>query len=177
MKRFALCAALAASPLLAFAQSANTITFQGEVSDQTCAVTVNGNASSPVVLLPTVANAAFATSGATAGLTSFTVGLSNCTVNAAAARNVDVKFVGGNLTSTGNLRNTGTATNVSLQLLDPATPAAPFNLSGGFAAPGLVIASGADAATHDFAVRYYAEATPVSPGTVIGAVQYAVAYR
>ena len=37
-----------------FAASDNTITFQGEVTDQTSAVTINGNAASPVVLLPTV---------------------------------------------------------------------------------------------------------------------------
>jgi major type 1 subunit fimbrin (pilin) len=37
-----------------FAASDNTITFQGEVTDETCSVAVNGNSASPVVLLPTV---------------------------------------------------------------------------------------------------------------------------
>lgn len=50
------------SAFSAFAASDNTITFQGEVTDQTCAVTVNGNAVSPVVLLPTVSISDFASS-------------------------------------------------------------------------------------------------------------------
>lgn len=39
----------------AMAISANTITFQGEVTAQTCSVSINGNDASPIVLLPTVA--------------------------------------------------------------------------------------------------------------------------
>ena len=34
--------------------SDNTITFMGEVSDETCSISVNGSDASPVVLLPTV---------------------------------------------------------------------------------------------------------------------------
>lgn len=37
-----------------FAASDNTINFQGEVTTETCSVSVNGNNASPVVLLPTV---------------------------------------------------------------------------------------------------------------------------
>ena len=43
----------AISSMNAFA-SDNTITFLGEVADETCSVTVNGVAASPTVLLPTV---------------------------------------------------------------------------------------------------------------------------
>ena len=41
----------------AMALSENTITFQGEVTDETCSVAINGNQATPVVLLPTVSSA------------------------------------------------------------------------------------------------------------------------
>ena len=68
----------------AVSASDNTITFQGEVTDQTCSVTVNGNALSPVVLLPTVSISDFASS-TTAGATAFEVGVSGCAVDARGA--------------------------------------------------------------------------------------------
>ncbi len=46
-----------------YAASDNTIRFQGEVSDETCTVTVNGNSALPVVLLPTVPVTALDTAG------------------------------------------------------------------------------------------------------------------
>lgn len=61
------------------AASDNTINFQGEVTTETCSVSVNGNNASPVVLLPTVSTSDLAASGATAGETPFTVGVSGCT--------------------------------------------------------------------------------------------------
>lgn len=50
-------------------QANNTITFLGEVSDQTCEVAINGNAANPSVLLPTVSTAQLATAGSVAGET------------------------------------------------------------------------------------------------------------
>ncbi|CAA0303997.1 Uncharacterised protein [Klebsiella oxytoca] len=64
--------ALAATP---------TVTFQGEVTSQTCSVSINGETNS-VVLLPTVSTADFGANlanGQTAGLTPFTVTVSGCT--------------------------------------------------------------------------------------------------
>ncbi|TYN51001.1 type 1 fimbrial protein, partial [Salmonella enterica subsp. enterica serovar Typhimurium] len=45
----------------------NTITFQGEVSDETCSVVINGNQAKPVVLLPTVSTKDLSEQGKTAG--------------------------------------------------------------------------------------------------------------
>ena len=53
MKRTALLIAMTAFPAISFAASQNTITFKGQVSDQTCQVSVNGNAGSPIVVLRT----------------------------------------------------------------------------------------------------------------------------
>jgi major type 1 subunit fimbrin (pilin) len=175
MKKSIVFAAIAAIPFFAFAQSANTITFRGEVAEQTCSVAVNGNASSPVVLLPTVSTADLASAGATAGQTEFTVSVSGCTANVT-PQAVNTVFLPNSVTPAGNILNTGTAANVSLQLLDPAAPGTPFPLTGGFAAPGLQVAANETSASHNFAVRYYAENAAVGAGSVVGAVQYSVAY-
>lgn len=175
MKKSIVFAAIAAVPFFAFAQSANTITFRGEIAEQTCSVAVNGNASSPIVLLPTVSTSDLAVSGSTAGQTEFTVSLSGC-IAKAAPQAVNTVFLPHSVTPSGNIVNTGTATNVSLQLLDPALPAAPFLLTGGFAAPGLQVATGATSASHNFAVRYFTEGAAATAGSVVGAVQYSIAY-
>jgi P pilus assembly protein, pilin FimA len=51
----------------ALAASDNTITFQGEVTDETCSVAINGNQAKPVVLLPTVSSKDLTQDGETAG--------------------------------------------------------------------------------------------------------------
>jgi len=173
MKNSVLFAALVASPFFAFAQSANTITFQGEVAAQTCSVAVNGNANNPVVLLPTVSQSELDVLGKSAGETEFTVSVSGCATSPS-AQAINTTFMPNTVTGSGNLTNTGTATNVSLQLLDPQA-GAPFNLTGGHSAPGLVVAANETTASHQFAVRYFAEGA-ATPGSVISAVQYAVTY-
>ncbi|MDA5483383.1 fimbrial protein, partial [Yersinia intermedia] len=135
----------------------NTIQFQGEVADQTCAITIDGTASAPVVLLPTVPSTSLATAGATAGQTPFTVGLTGCTASASVTA-IKTVFVGNNLTTNGRMGNTGgTAGYVSLELVDPISPTTPLDLSGQTGAAGLSLAANATAASHTFAVQYYAE--------------------
>jgi major type 1 subunit fimbrin (pilin) len=180
MKKHLLALALASVPMLALAQAGpNTIHFQGEVSDQTCKVTVNGSAANPTVLLPTVPSAALATAGSTAGQTTFTVAVNECMAPVSTTQAVSTIFVGNQVTAGGNLANTGTATNVALQLLDPAASGTPFDLSaaGGVRAPGLVLADGDTSASHDFAVQYITEAGGATPGSVLASVQYSVSYE
>ncbi|OMQ22958.1 fimbrial protein [Serratia oryzae] len=153
----------------------NTIKFQGEVADQTCDISINGNASTPLILLPTVAASSLATAGATTGQTPFTISLTGCTPSVGTTA-IKTVFVGNNLTATGNMGNTGTAKNVSLQLVDPASAATPLDLTGQNGAAGLSLANGATSASYDFAVRYFAEDT-VEAGSVLGSVQYAVSYQ
>ena len=45
----------------AFAASANTVQFKGEVNAQTCTVNINGNSTAPIVLLPTVSTGSLST--------------------------------------------------------------------------------------------------------------------
>ncbi|WP_016585793.1 fimbrial protein, partial [Yersinia pestis] len=74
MKKITLAIALfSASTTVAMSASNNTITFQGEVTAQTCSVTVNGLEANPVVLLPTVSSSDLDASGQTKGKTTFTL--------------------------------------------------------------------------------------------------------
>lgn len=161
-------------PVMAFAASQNTITFTGQVADQTCEVSVNGNAANPVILMPTVSAAALNAVGSTAGETPFTISVSNC---AAPTSTLAIKttFLGNNVTSAGNLGNAGTATNVQVQLLDSAG-GAPVVLNGATSVAGLSLDSGATSTSHDFAVRYISEAGAAAAGTVSATAQYALDY-
>ena len=165
-----------AAPALALANSANTINFQGEVTTQTCSVSVNGNAANPSVLLPSVSTSQLEDPGSAAGLTTFTVAVTGCATSSSATP-IKTVFIGNQVDGDGNLGNTGTAGGVALQLLDPASPSEPFKLlTSGYAAPGLNLAALATSATHNFAVRYYSAPGHSTAGTVRGSVQYEVSY-
>lgn len=157
------------------ADSANTITFKGEVTEQTCEVTVNGVNARPVVLLPSVSKSELATAGASAGLTSFTMGVSGCTTDADA---LDIKtvFIANNMTERGNLANTGTAQNVELQLLTDSAGTTPIDLRSAAGVAGISVAAGNTSGEHDFAVQYFSPAGSATAGTVVGTVQYALSY-
>ncbi|MFT4246988.1 MAG: fimbrial protein [Pseudomonas sp.] len=161
--------AIAAAP----AYAANTITFQGEVSEQTCEVTVNGTASSPIVLLPTVSTTDLAASGDTAGQTPFEVGVTGCTA-ATTATTITTVFVGNNVADTGNLTNTGTATNVEVQVLDTASAVIDFSSTYEGDAD-ITLAAGDTAASATYNVQYYATGASTA-GTVSASLQYAVSY-
>ncbi|KIP74025.1 MULTISPECIES: fimbrial protein [Vibrio] len=157
------------------AASANTITFQGEVTDETCTVSVNGENASPVVLLETVPKSALASSGDTAGATEFEVSISGCTGNAAGVPNISTVFVGNQVTGNGNLGNTGSATNVELQILD--TTGSTIDLKGGFKGSNdLALASGEQANSATYKAQYYATGAATA-GTVNASLQYAVSYQ
>lgn len=153
----------------------NTIKFQGEVADQTCDISINGNSSTPLILLPTVSSASLLASGTTAGQTPFTIGLTGCTASSSATA-IKTVFVGNSLTADGRMRNTGTAGKVSLQLIDPAAPTIPLDLTGQTGSSGLSLAANANSASYDFAVEYYSEGT-ATPGSVLASVQYSVSYQ
>lgn len=84
----------------AMAVSDNTITFQGEVSDETCSVVINGNQAKPVVLLPTVSTKDLSEQGKTAGPITFDIGLSGCTGSQDKTTKISTVFVGNQVTST-----------------------------------------------------------------------------
>ncbi|MGL4748769.1 MAG: fimbrial protein [Shewanella sp.] len=174
MKKLTLSALVLTALFGANAHANNTITFLGEVSDQTCEVAINGASANPTVLLPTVSTADLASAGSVAGETPFTLSVSGCTIHATQALPIKTVFVGNSVTAAGNLGNTGTATNVSLQILD-AVGGNAVDLTGVATVNGLNVAAGDSTASHDFAVQYYAEGVATA-GTVVSSVQYAISY-
>lgn len=159
------------------AASSNTVQFKGEVSTQTCSVNINGNETSPVILLPTVAVSKLNTKGATAGDTTFTVNVTGC---AAAESDTAIKtvFAGNNPTVNGNLGNAGDADKVSIQLLDDnaSTPLL-FATGSTVTTSAMTLAEGATSTSQNLVARYYAEETGASAGTVIATAQFAITYK
>lgn len=101
-----------------FEASENTTTFQGEVTEETFTVAVKGESTSPVVLLENVSKSPLTTNGDTAGGADVDISISGCASNAAGVPNFSTVFVGNQVTGSGNLGNTDSATNVEIQILD-----------------------------------------------------------
>lgn len=176
-KARALAVLVAATATSAALASDGTINFNGELVSETCKISVNGTgASGTVVTLPTLSTSVLAATGQTAGQTRFNIQLSECS---AALKTAAAYFESGVTVETnGNLRNSGDATKVQLQLVD--------------ANNGRVIKAGDTAqvtstsrididpasftAELPYAVQYFAEAA-TTPGTVVGSVTYSINYQ
>lgn len=176
--------ALAIATLLAvpaIASAANTITFNGEVTDQTCSAIVDGNTDPTVMLNSVPVSALNGTVGKTAGETSFTLQLTGCAApGTGEEEHFSALFQATNATTAGNLTNTasGGATGVALQLLT-APGGTAVNLAGGaaVAAGDIVLAEGQASTSYDYAVQYVSEAATVTPGPVLGSLTYTLRYE
>ncbi|MNZ14073.1 S-fimbrial protein subunit SfaA precursor [compost metagenome] len=169
--------ALAVIAAPGFASAANTILFKGEVTDQTCAVIVDGSAN-PTVLLDSAPVTDFAAVNDTSTPTPFTITLKGCTPDPANPQNFTTEFLANNATTSGNMTNTavGGATGVALQLLD-GVGGAQVDLSAGAVEAGtIVLPAAATETSYQYEVQYVSEAA-VTPGAVEGAVTYAVRYE
>ncbi|MCG9966234.1 fimbrial protein [Shewanella cutis] len=158
------------------AQASNIITFKGEVATQTCIVDVNGSNSQPLVLLPTIAASDLPDVGATAGGTAFKISVTGCIVDTVKDQPIKTVFVANQLTAGGNLKNTGTATNVALQILT-GPGGTKVDLTGSVGTAGLVVKKNENAASHEFVVQYVRDGVGmIDPGSVVSTVQYAISY-
>lgn len=171
----ALC--LLAAPGMALA--ANTISFNGEVTDQTCEALVDSSAD-PTVLLDSVPVGDLnGQVGKVAGETPFTLRLTGC-VAPVADESFSVLFQSPTATAAGNLVNTAAngAQGVALQILD-APAGNPVSLAGGgaVAAGDIRLLAGETATSYDYAVQYFAEEATVTTGPVLGSVTYTVRYE
>ncbi|MGF6590104.1 fimbrial protein [Pseudomonas sp. 2835] len=153
-----------------------TINFNGELKAETCQVSVNGGGTS-VVTLPTFATSALAEAGKVAGQTGFNIKLSNCST---ALKTAAAFFEAGGTVDpkSGNLKNSGTATKVQLQLVDAAN-GKPIKAGSG---DQITTTSRIDldkqslSADLPYAVQYFAEAA-TGPGTVVSSVTYSINYQ
>ncbi|WP_058911635.1 fimbrial protein [Entomohabitans teleogrylli] len=156
--------------------SDNTITFMGEVTDETCSVSVNGTDAAPVVLLPTVTATAL-NGSQTAGQTTFDIGVTGCTgTSDPAGVQISTVFVGNNVSATtGNLLNSGDADDVEIQILDTSDTEIDFRnvFNGG---GDLSLATDETSATATYTAQYYSAGTATT-GTVQASLQYAVSYQ
>lgn len=160
------------------------ITFDGEVSDQTCSLSFNGGGASYILLNP-VKRADFGATvsvGATAGNTDFTVSATGCSALAAGqTKDLKVKLLGHNVLQSGVLDNsytgTGAATGVGFQLLDGTTPlvltATPLSVKIGSLT---TTTTNSDIFSKTLSVKYYATKSTITEGKVQGVLEYAISY-
>lgn len=126
------------------------------------------------MLLPTVSTKDLSEQGKTAGPITFDIGLSGCTGSKDKTTKISTVFVGNQVTSNGNLGNTGSAKNVEVNY---STLQEPINLTGGFTGDGdLQLEPNASEASATYTARYYSTGK-AEAGTVAATLQYAVSYK
>lgn len=173
--------AIAAAGILApmAANAASTVTFQGEVSAQTCKASIAGGTNG-IVLLPTVAAKDLQNAGTTAGLTKFTINVTDCTDPGSSDLPIKTKFLGHAVTGNGNLGNMAAANpagNVAIQLTSDAAGTAAITLNGPTSVAGLKLPAGKTSASYDFGARYISENGGATPGPVTSVVEYTLSYQ
>ena len=166
-------AVFALAAFSAQAASTGTITFNGELTDTTCEVDINGQGSDATVILPTVGVNQLTASGDTTGRTSFNMNISDCVIGTEGGHSkVAAFFQPGNTVdlSTGRLKNVGgSATNVDLRLHDIGNT----DQVDGMA---YVDINTDGTALLPYAVEYFANAQ-TTPGTVTSSVIYNLQYK
>ena len=177
-KARALAVLVAATATSAAMASDGTINFNGELKAETCVVAVNGDGvTGTVVTLPTLPTSVLASTGQVAGQTGFNIQLSQCS---AALKTAAAYFEAGSTVDplTGNLRNSGGAGNVQLQLVDATNGNAIKAGDIGQVASTSRVDIDAASLTADlpYAVQYFAESA-TAPGTVISSVTYSINYQ
>jgi major type 1 subunit fimbrin (pilin) len=182
MKKVAIAVSIAAlfgAVNMANAASTGTITFNGELTANTCDVKVNNQNVDGTVTLPTISANQLTLAGNTSGLTGFTVELENCSGAALNGASVFFQAGGGVDQDSGRLNNIGgTASNVQLQLRDGSSSSQAV-IKAGDTSQVLDTTYVDISATHailPYLVEYYAtDAT--TPGTVITSAVYSIQYR
>lgn len=175
-KARALAVLVAASATSAAMAGDGTINFNGELKAETCKVSVNGaGASGTVVTLPTLSTSVLAAAGQVAGQTGFNIQLSECS---SSLKTASAFFESGATVypENGNLKNSGGATKVQLQLVDASngSPIKAGDTNQTSSTSRIAIKSGV--ANLPYAVQYYAEGT-TTPGTVVSSVTYSINYQ
>lgn len=174
-----LIAALALAPTACSAVEDGTIYLDGHLIDQTC--TINGGAPNFTVNLPKVSISAMNTEtsrNVVAGATNFSITLTNCKHNTSARVHFDAVnsiIIGGS----SNLLNTGTARNISIQLLNAAGGVIRLGTWGDRHNSGDYVPIVNGQLTLNYAAQYFALRSnndKVGPGTVRGAATYTIEY-
>jgi major type 1 subunit fimbrin (pilin) len=161
---------------MAQAASTGTITFNGELTANTCDVTIDGQQTDATVILPTVSTGTLDSANRTAGDTSFMMALENC---ADSTQTASAFFQAGpTVDANGRLKNGGTASNVSLQLLDGSSAVQDVINIGSQEQVGRTVYKEivGGRVSLPYIVRYFAE-DATTAGTVISNVVYSIQYQ
>jgi major type 1 subunit fimbrin (pilin) len=157
--------------------STGTITFNGQLTANTCSAAVNGAGPSATVTLPTISISDLNAAGKTAGKTRFQIALSGCSANTSVA--AFFEETPGATDIAGRLINSGTATNVSIELNDIGTSSTRILVGqesqisktiGWYTIP----TTGTQ--TMNYSAQYYANGTTTA-GTVTSKVNYTLMYK
>lgn len=166
------------SPLSAQAFD-GTITFEGNITNGTCAVSTSAGATDMTVTMPITPSSALAKAGSASQAVSFSINLSNCSAD---MRNIiSAYFQSPNTNAaTGNLKNTavsGAASNVEVQILDKSV--SPINLSLNAEQQYLAYSGDTEiingAATMRYGARYISTGL-IKPGLLTTSTNYTVIY-
>ena len=171
IKHLSLALIAAASATVAMADT-GTITFNGLVVANTCTTALTGGATA--VTLPTVLTSALTTAGNTAGDTAFSLNVTGCDATAA-TRGIHYTLTPSAYDATNNslIVNTGSATNVGVEILEGATPIA---FAGAPHQTANVTLDGAGAGSVSLAAQYKATGAATA-GTVTSALNWTLVYN
>jgi len=176
MKKILVSAALAAIlGTAAFSASAvdGTITINGNINASTCKINGVNSPAAIAVTLPTVSTTSLNAAAAVAGRTPFAIALTGC---GSLTKATTFFEPGPTVMADGNLKNnTGTATNVEVQLLNSNFSTIALNAaSGSQNVTQATLASGAGNIT--YYAQYFATAA-AGAGTVNTSVQFTMLYQ
>lgn len=160
--------------------SDGTITINGQITDTTCSISVNGGSNDATVTLPTISSSTLSEAGETAGATPFRISLSNCSGTALGTASTYFEPGAYVDSSTGRL-NIDTAAadaakNVQVELLnsDRNSIVAGAAVANGQNDIPIDISSGSGVL--NYYARYYATAK-TSPGAVTTQIDYTMTYQ
>ncbi|MFB2681256.1 fimbrial protein [Shewanella mangrovisoli] len=151
-------------------QAANTVQFNGEITDSTCSA-VAGD--SGVVTLPTMSTSDFS-GQTTTGRTAFAIQLTGCT---GTLQNVGAQFIVDPINvdmATDLIRNTGTATGVNVRLRNKDSN---INYVGLSQLPIQYVDVSSGSGTLNYFAEYFSSSGTVKPGTVRGQLEYVLSYQ
>lgn len=190
MKKNIILSAVASALLFAGAAHAgNTIEFEGEITDSTCDVKLEGDSTTKVTL-PTVSKTTLPSLDSTAGRTMFALQASNCTLaagktkvaaffNANSTEGVDVNNVDSASGYLNNLATDSPAQNVKLRLVDGTSgKVIKVGYTDQMTSTEGVTVDGSGNARMPYGVEYIAtDAAGATAGPVRGVVVYDLMYK
>jgi P pilus assembly protein, pilin FimA len=157
-----------------------TITINGQITDTTCAISVDGGNADATVTLPTVSSSTLTVAGAVAGMTPFNIALTGCSGTSLAT--AQTYFEPGAFTdsNTGRLNTDSTvadaATNVQVQLLNADRDPLVVGASVANGQNDIPVDISTGSGTLNYFAQYYATAASTA-GSVTTQVDYTMIYE